>query len=76
MLRTALEGVGDAALGEWSEDGTHGRGVYHLRRRLSEAEAQHVNAVCDIRGTEDERRRLRALLRDAPHLARIVTVPL
>jgi hypothetical protein len=72
MLERALRGVGDASVGEWYEPGTRGSGVYHLRRRLHEGEAMRVNTVCDIRGTEQEQERLRALLRDAPHLAAVV----
>lgn len=35
--RTALDGVGDASLGEWIETG---RTAVHLRRRLSDAEVE------------------------------------
>jgi hypothetical protein len=54
-------------LGEWREDGR----AVHMRRRLSEEEAAKVNAVRDIRGTGEERSRLRRLFREAPHLRRI-----
>jgi hypothetical protein len=68
IARQALVGVGDSALGEWRD---HGRGVVHLRRRLSveEQAAFGIAAVIDVRGTRDERDRLTALLVDAPYLA-------
>jgi len=53
----ALTGVGDANLGEWVE--WTGR-AFHLRRRLSAAEAPLVGPVLDIRGdTAEVERRLR-----------------
>jgi hypothetical protein len=68
MAEKALAGVGDPALGEWRERG-HG-GVMHLRRRLSDAERAAAGnlGVRDIRGTDEEKARMRALLRDAPQL--------
>lgn len=68
----ALDGVGDATLGEWEEEGHHG--VFHVRRRLSEAEqdAFEIWQVRDIRGTEEEVERLRRLLAFAPHLAPVL----
>lgn len=50
-----LTGVGDADLGEWRE--FTGR-AFHLRRRLSHAEASIVGPVLDVRGdaAEVERR--------------------
>lgn len=54
-----LAGLGEAAAGEWRE----WRGVYHLRRRLSAAEAVAVGPVRDIRATAEARARLRALPR-------------
>jgi len=70
MAERMLQGVGDAALGEWREAG-HG-GVVHIRRRLALGEADHL-VVRDIRGTAEQRMRIRALLRDAPHLRRLVS---
>lgn len=43
-----LEGVGDPTLGQWEEIGIK---AFHLRRRLTDEEAQRVGGVCDIRGT-------------------------
>ncbi len=67
----ALEGVGDPSLGEWREAGSPGSGVVHIRRRLTDAERRASRGalrVRDIRGSEEERRRLSDLLRDAPYL--------
>ena len=49
-----LDGLGDATLGEWRE--WTGR-AYHLRRRLSAAEADRVGPVRDIRRTPEAHRR-------------------
>jgi hypothetical protein len=67
MADRALAGVGDPALGEWREVGVR---AVHLRRRLSAAERALAGGlgVRDVRGTPEERERLRRLLRDAPHL--------
>ena len=51
---TQLTGVGDASLGEWEE--WTGR-AFHVRRRLSPAEAKHVGPVADIRRTDEARMR-------------------
>ena len=57
IARRALEGVGDASLGEWIE--AAGSGVVHVRRRVSGREARNRGLVVrDIRGTAEERRRL------------------
>lgn len=46
----ALQGVGDANLGQWIEwAGTY----YHVRRRLSYKEQQIVGEAKDIRGTQE-----------------------
>jgi hypothetical protein len=67
MAERALDGVGDPALGEWREESTR---AVHLRRRLSDAERELGGGlvVRDIRGTDEERNRRRAVLRDAPYL--------
>jgi hypothetical protein len=72
MAERALLGVGDPLLGEWRERGQ--RGVMHVRRRLSDAERAMAGGleVRDIRGTDEERDRIRALLRDAPHLRAVL----
>lgn len=62
IARRALRGVGDAALGEWTEQGR----AFHLRRRLSVAEAALVGTVRDIRDTDEERARLEALRTAVP----------
>lgn len=72
MADRALRGVGDAQVGEWRE---HGRnGVVHIRRRLTETERGLAGGlvVRDVRGTPEERERLRSLLRAAPHLRGVV----
>lgn len=53
-----LKGLGDANLGQWDE---RGAGAFHMRRRLSDAEAELVGPVVDIRGTEEAGRRLLAV---------------
>ncbi len=52
-----LDGVGDAALGEWREVGDI---AVHLRRRLTDDEAAYaeIGAVIDVRGTEEFTRRI------------------
>lgn len=67
IARRGLYGVGDPELGEWIEDG---RGVVHVRRRLTPAEqaAAGIPGVRDIRGTTEERDRIALLLVDAPYL--------
>ena len=65
----ALEGVGAEGVGQWIEDNTASRGAYHLRRRISEAEAKEIGDFanpCDIRGTPDAKRRLLAVKRYLP----------
>jgi hypothetical protein len=51
----ALVGVGDTTLGEWQE--WTGK-AYHIRRRLTDAEAALVGPVVDVRGTPEAERRL------------------
>lgn len=53
-----LSGLGDAALGEWRE--WSGK-AFHLRRRLTPAEAHWTGPVLDIRGTPEARQRAEAL---------------
>lgn len=53
-----LAGVGDAALGEWRQ---YRNRTFHLRRRLSDAEAAVVGPVLDIRRTDEARSRVKAL---------------
>ena len=58
----ALEGVGDADLGEWEE--WTGR-AFHVRRRVSAVEQEQVGDAVDIRGTEEARRRIGRVARFA-----------
>ena len=62
-VHEALDGVGDASLGEWGEWLT----AYHLKRRLSHAECiQHELSMIDLRDTPQGRRMMRQLVRDVP----------
>jgi len=54
----ALYGVGDAALGEWEQEG---RTAFHVRRRLSVDEEAAVGPVVDVRGTPEAEARLAPL---------------
>lgn len=65
MAERALDGVGDATLGEWRERGRNG--IMHIRRRLTDDErripgrpSQRLQ-VRDIRGTPEADRRIRQL---------------
>lgn len=64
----ALNGVGDASLGEWREAGSGG--VFHIRRRMTPAEEQRGGGlvVRDIRGTPEENARLLIVFREMPQL--------
>lgn len=54
----ALDGVGDAALGQWEEFS----GVaFHIRRRLRPSEQELVGRAIDIRGTKEFNRRVKAI---------------
>jgi hypothetical protein len=55
-----LDGVGDAARGEWREVGDI---AVHLRRRLTDDEAAYaeIAEVCDVRGTEEFTRRIQRM---------------
>lgn len=65
--RDALEGVGDASLGEWTE----WTGVaFHVRRRLTAKEQAIVGPVVDVRGTDEARRRMEAAWLDLPPVVR------
>lgn len=52
----ALEGVGDATLGEWREMGAV---AFHIRRRTTPEESAIVGELRDIRGTAEVTERLR-----------------
>lgn len=70
LAERAVRGVGDPALGEWREVGP--TGIVHIRRRLTAQERADAGGleVRDIRGTEEEQRRLKRLFREAPHARR------
>ena len=55
-----LKGVGNAALGEWRERGDR---AFHLRRRLTVKEMLYagIDAVCDVRGSEEAARRIQRM---------------
>ena len=65
-----LRGCGDAFIGQWEFHGTRD-GIYHVQRRLtaSEREAFAVPEPYDIRGTEEERLRIAAVIAESPYLA-------
>lgn len=63
IAREILEGLGDADLGEWVEEGSL---ALHVRRRLSEDEARGIGPALDIRGTPDARERVRRLVGQIP----------
>jgi hypothetical protein len=69
---SALRGVGDAELGEWTEEGNPGPGgvtIWHVRRRLSIKEQFEAGLdVIDMRNTEKGSERLRWLFQQHPHL--------
>lgn len=70
LARAALNGVGDALLGQW--EGVQGRPeIWHVQRRLTDAEREAfaVPAPIDIRGTDEERARIASVYEEAPHLA-------
>ena len=52
----ALRGVGDSEH-EWHQENINGRGVYHLRRRMTDAEQKRIGSPVDIRGTPEAERR-------------------
>lgn len=56
--RRQLAGVGDASRGEWDEWGPR---VFHLRRRVSEAEEEITGPLRDLRGTPEARERFARL---------------
>jgi hypothetical protein len=69
----ALDGVGDRAH-EWHEWSGY---AYHIRRRLTPAEASHIDEVRDIRGTPEAQERYRRMAVLLPPMAqRIAQVEL
>lgn len=65
-----IVGVGDPKLGQWVDlKGVRG-GIVHVQRRLTDEEREtfEVPEPYDIRGTEEEQRRIAAVLTEAPYL--------
>lgn len=58
-----LKGVGDPDLGEWSQKTSR---AYHLRRRLSAKEQERIGPAIDIRGTDEEIRRMNLIFEYLP----------
>ena len=58
-----LQGVGDPALGQWEE---RGEKAYHIRRRMTAAEAKQVGGVLDIRGSDEAQSRFEKMRRYLP----------
>lgn len=65
----ALNGVGDARLGEWRETGEV---AVHVRRRLTDAERRAAGGldVVDIRGTDEHARRVERMRSFLPESVR------
>jgi hypothetical protein len=61
----ALEGVGDASLGQWEE--WTGK-AFHVRRRLSAEEQKDVGPVVDVRGTQEAFERAIRARKIAPYI--------
>lgn len=64
MAERGLDGVGDAALGEWREY----HKAFHIRRRLSAEECGDVLKMIDMRDTPEGLQRMHKLVRRHPHL--------
>lgn len=59
----ALDGIGDAMLGQWEHD----RAAYHVRRRMSIAEQVRAGlAMRDVRHTPEARERVKQLMSGFP----------
>lgn len=75
IARDGLHGCGDRKLGQWEFLGD--TGIYHVQRRMTAAEREQfgVPEPYDIRGTDEEQRRISLVLDEAPHLAAHLTCP-
>jgi hypothetical protein len=71
MARELLDGFGDAALGEWTEDRPK---AFHLRRRLSAEEEKRVGQAIDCRSTVEAQERYDAIKRFLPSQALYLVV--
>lgn len=58
LALTVLSGCGDARLGEWREPGLR---AFHIRRRLTDEEAEAIGPIVDVRGTPDAAARMRVM---------------
>src|SRR3954462_3820077 len=67
LAESALDGVGDAGLGEWR---TPGERAFHIRRRLTPTEAANIE-IKDLRNTPVGKDRLRRLFARHPHLKHV-----
>ena len=63
LAHDVLGGVGDATAGEWKEKPL---AAFHLRRRLTVAEARQVGPVLDVRTKHEGWRRWQAMQRHLP----------
>ena len=63
MALEVLEGVGDARLGQWEEDGEI---AIHIRRRCAPEEAAETGGMVDIRHTQEAERRRNIMQRFLP----------
>lgn len=71
---SGIVGVGDPRLGQWIDlKGVRG-GIVHVQRRLTEEERAvfGVPEPYDIRGSEEERRRIASVYAEAPYLLGIL----
>lgn len=71
----ALAGVGDKSTTRIF-DGSPGYGIVHVQRRLTddERESFEIGGLCDVRGTDEGRIRLLAVLRELPDIEERVRV--
>lgn len=69
LALSVIEGVGDKTLGQWEEDGVR-EGIVHVQRRLTAEERAEfsVPEPYDIRGTDEESKRIAVVYAEAPYL--------
>ena len=72
LAEQALQGRGDASLGEWVEQPMR---AVQIRRRLTPDETILAGGLImiDIRGEPEEKKRMNALFRDVPWLKQFMT---
>jgi hypothetical protein len=75
IAQLGLEGVGDAALGEWVQvgnPGPNGSRIVHVRRRLSlQEQIGSALSVVDMRNTKQGTDRVRKLCEQYPSLLQL-----